>query len=49
MRPRRTITAWNVVAAMLGVAMSWLGVLAKLKAPETPCYLSEPPTIEGEG
>ena len=31
-----------------GVAMSWIGVLAKLQAPETPRYLTEAPTIEGE-
>ena len=31
-----------------GVAMSWIGVLAELQAPETPRYLTEAPTIECE-
>lgn len=52
----RWITLWNVLAAAivwlwwpLGVAMSWIGVLAKLQPPETPRYRTEAPTIEGEG
>lgn len=55
-RRYRLMTAWNVAGAVvvwawwpLGVAMSWIGVLAKLKAPETPRYITEAPTIEGEG
>jgi hypothetical protein len=54
-RKFRIITVWNVAAAGLvwlwwpgGVAMSWIGVLAELQAPETLRYLTEAPTIEGE-
>lgn len=55
-RRYRVITAWNVAAAALvwlwwpvGIAMAWMGVLAKLRPPETPRYLAEAPIIEGEG
>ncbi|WP_344706864.1 TMEM175 family protein [Sphingomonas swuensis] len=54
-RRYRLMTAWNLLAAVVvwfwwpvGIAMSWMGVLYKLKAPETPRYLSKAPTIEGE-
>jgi hypothetical protein len=29
--------------------MRWMGLLAKVQPPETPRYLSQAPTIEGEG
>lgn len=55
-RRYRLMTLWNVGAAVVvwwswqaGIAMAWLGVLYKLKAPETPRYVTEAPTIEGEG
>lgn len=54
-RRYRIMTGWNVLAALvvwvswpIGVAMSWMGVLAKLKPPETPRYLGKAPAIEGE-
>ncbi len=55
-RRYRRMTAWNVAAAVVvwfawpvGIAMSWIGVLAKLQPPETPRYRTEAPIIEGEG
>ena len=54
-RRYRRMTAWNVAAAALvwlwwplGVTMSWMGVLAKLRVPETPRYRTQAPAIEGE-
>lgn len=54
-RRYRTMTAWNVGAALVtlvswpvGIALSAVGVLYKLKTPETPRYLTEAPAIEGE-
>jgi len=54
-RRYRLMTLWNLAAAAIvwwvwpvGTAMAWMGVLYKLKAPETPRYRTQAPVIEGE-
>ncbi|WP_344710353.1 TMEM175 family protein [Sphingomonas humi] len=54
-RRYRLVTAWNVAAAVLvwaewrvGIVMALLGLVIKLRPPETPRYQTEAPPIEGE-